>query len=1121
MTKHQPENGFAHNPDPIDGVEARIKRNVAGDVTISFGDGSEPMNVSRREFMRIGGVAAATAAMTGTGCNAMRNDVEYIVPYVDRPEEVRIGTPNYYTTVCSGCNTGCGALVTSRGGRPIKLDGNPHHPLSQGALCSRGLASYMNLYDPDRAKSPLKVARGGGHTPVKWEEVDRAVISAVEKAKSGGGIGILTQNFHGSARKALLAAIQKGLPGLKHYQYDAINSEALRAANQATYSDAHIPSYDFSKADYVVSLGSDFLGSWLSPVLFTKQFSSRRNPDGNMNKMVAFEGTMTLTGMNADERFRVRPGDLVHIAMALLHTVLVTRKTGALANSPIAAAVQAFSPAEVASKLGIDADALTRVGQELADNAGKSLIVAGGTASATAQGVSLEVAVNALNAALGNVGNTIDHVNVSNQQSGTLQDLKNLITDINAGKIDVLIIDRANPIYSAPRALGFEEAISKVKLVISTTDRVDETSLFATYLAPAGHQLEQWGDSNPVGNVYAIQQPVILPLHDTRGFEHSLMLWFGGALPGVFDVYLAAPQAPAGTRAPGVPTDPGPWYRFIRQHWETTLFPRARSMASFDQFWMETLQKGVFELQAQERRQPRFDATQAVALLPKALPEATSNEPGDLSKKEIQLVATPTLFDGEHANNGHLQETPEVVTKHVWGSYAMVSPATFKAAKLKSGQILSIALENVVREFQVIMQPGMHDDVIGIPLGYGRTAAGVVGNDVGENGFLFGHESEGRHILAGLKLEVKDSKRTEKLSVIKGAGVIDLHRRNYFASTTLEEYKEDKSAGVHKHPDLNDMWDRHKYEVKWGMAIDLSKCTGCSACVTACQEENNIPVVGRTGILEGREMHWMRIDRYYEMPHEAAHKQSNPINFAALAHQQYSDSGDPMLHPEPLVALAEYMDEPRVLFQPMMCQHCENAPCENVCPVSATMHSEDGLNQMIYNRCVGTRYCSNNCPFKVRRYNWFNYAVDRSDTVFARLYPELGEHKRLNIEEPLPMAMNPEVTVRERGIMEKCTFCVHRIRRANWTLRQEGRTKFRDGDVVTACQQACPADAIVFGDLMDETSAVAKLHAVERKITPLDEVGVRSSVAYLTNVWNAPKPAHDADHGATDQKETH
>jgi Fe-S-cluster-containing dehydrogenase component/anaerobic selenocysteine-containing dehydrogenase len=1090
MTKNRTEIGFAHNPDAIPGVETRIRRNEDGNVTVSFGDGSETLNISRRDFMRIGGVAAATAAMAGSGCDAFRNDVDYIVPYVDRPEEIRIGTPNYYASVCSGCSAGCGVLVTSRGGRPVKLEGNPQHPVNLGGLCSRGQASYMNLYDPDRSRTPVKVAESGAHTPISWDEIDRLVTGLVDQSKSGGGIALLTKTFTGSARKGLLADMTSALPGLKHYTYEALNSEALLVASEVCFGSRHIPQYKFDKAQQIVSLGSDFLGTWLSPVEFTKQFSSRRNPDGEMSRMVAFESTLSLTGMNADERFMVRPNDLVYVGLALAHTVVVSKKTGPFANSPLATSLAPFTPAAVASALGLDAAKLTKAGEDLANHPGASLVVAGGLASATETGLALEIVVNILNASLGNEGVSVDRSRVSNQEAGGLAELTALIKDIKAGKVDVLIIDRANPIYSAPPSLGFEEALKSVKFVLSTTDRVDETSIHADYLAPAGHALEQWGDSNPIDGVFAIQQPGITPLHSTRGFEESLMTWFGNAVGTQFAGYLA-PQAPTpGNHGTGVPLDPGPWYRYLRAHWEKTVHPKADGLTSFEQFWTDTLRKGVF-VQAKTRlAQPRFNGPSAIASIPKSLAAAPKSATGGLENKELQFFASATLFDGENANNGHLQETPDVITKHVWGSYAMVGPKSFKALNLTQGQYLQVKVGSVERTFPIIMQPGHHEDVISIPLGYGRTHVGIVGDEVGNNGFLFsGVSADGRHVLGGVKAELKALRESEKIAIVQGSQVLDVARRPILSTTTLNEYKADEASGIHAHPDLADMWAAHKYTVKWGMAIDLSKCTGCSACVTACQEENNIPVVGRHGILEGREMHWMRIDRYYLLPEEAAHSQENPIH-------------DPMLNAEPVVAFSEFMENPRVVFQPMLCQHCENAPCETVCPVSATMHSADGLNQMVYNRCVGTRYCSNNCPFKVRRYNWFNYSADRSDALVARLYPELKEHSRLNVSEPLPMGFNPEVTVRSRGVMEKCTFCVQRIRRANWQIREEGRSTFRDGDVVPACQQSCPADAIEFGNLMDENSRVAKLHAKSRALTPLGEINVQSSIAYLTNVWN-------------------
>ena len=380
------------------------------------------------------------------------------------------------------------------------------------------------------------------------------------------------------------------------------------------------------------------------------------------------------------------------------------------------------------------------------------------------------------------------------------------------------------------------------------------------------------------------------------------------------------------------------------------------------------------------------------------------------------------------------------------------------------------------------------------------TKVGEVGNGLGANAYTlssYASAEDGRQLLSGFAVDLTATGGNREHALAQGAQVIDLHKRTFVAVTTAEAYKADKTAGIHKHPPLADFWEDHDYPIKWGMSVDLSKCTGCAACVIACQEENNIPVVGRQGISEGREMHWMRIDRYYKLPEDKD-----------LEEERHSLLHDPMYEPEPYVAMSKYLDQPRMIFQPIMCQHCENAPCETVCPVLATVHSSDGLNQMAYNRCVGTRYCANNCPFKVRRFNWYNYSEDRSEQVFAAIYPELKKHARYNVKQPLPLGFNPEVTVRSRGVMEKCTFCVQRIRRAKWQAREERRAKPQDGDVVTACQQACPAQAIEFGNLSDPNSRVSRAHARARALSPLGEIGVESSVAYLTQVINGPVVDH-------------
>lgn len=1103
MSEKSTEPGLPNPTESRPGAEVEIRSTDDGGVDVNFSDGSSSFHVSRREFMRISGVAAASAAIAGSAC---RNPVEKIVPYVDRPEEIRIGKSNYYATVVSGSAAQYGVLVETRAGRPIKIEGNPDHPLSKGGTDARGQAAYRRLYDPDRQRNPLKVMKNDRHEELTWGSLDASVTEALAKVKSGGGVRFLTSTMSGSAQHALIKEIADALPDAKHYTYDPLTSQALSAAAELTYGTALIPHYHFDKADLVISLGSDFLGTWLSPVEFTKQFSSRRNVDGNMNRMVAFEGYLSLTGANADDRHRVRYTDLPYVAMALANQLA---SSGSTANAGVARKLAAFTPEAVAEHTGLSVEVLQKTAQELAKSQGRSLVVAGTMGSGTEQGIALESAVNLLNELLGNVGHTVDPSRPSHQSIGGFADLVDLVKDIDAGKVDVLIIDQANPVYSAPPELGIAEAIAKVPMVISTSDRVDETAHHADFLATGNNALESWGDSNPVHGLHAIQQPTVRPLYFTRSFEESLLIWFGQDVVPSLKPYLKKQEAPAGNHPGNAPTfDPGSWYRYLRAHWKKEIYPKANAFADFDTFWETTLRKGVFIAERDEPLALRANMSAVLKALPTQLPEAKKTSTG-LADKELHLFSTVGMGDGELANDGHLQELPDPITRNTWDSYVLLSPKTFKQAGLANGDVLKLTVDvagkKVVREVPVIMQPGMHDDVIGVPLGYGRTRCGVVGNDVGINGFGLSHIFEGLQVLSGIPATLKKTGEHVDMAITQGSQVIDLKDRPIVATGTLSEYKKDPAVGQPERAKHYDMWERHDYEpLKWGMSIDMTKCTGCNACVTACQEENNIPVVGRQGVYEGREMHWMRIDRYYRLPEhdeEFRKKRSSVTN-------------DPMYARDTYVALAEYMDNPRVFMQPMLCQHCENAPCETVCPVAATNHSSDGLNQMAYNRCVGTRYCANNCPYKVRRFNWYNFSEDRSDTFLARVFPEMQEHARLNVADPLPMGFNPEVIVRSRGVMEKCTFCVHRIRAAQWQVKKEGRDRMRDGDVVTACQQACPADAIDFGNLLDEGATVAVDHQSPRALSVLGEVGTRPSVAYLSSIWNTEStekntPSHD------------
>lgn len=1090
MSKYEKDPFLPQNTDATPGAVATLSTDAEGGLKVSFSDGSEDMHMSRRDFMRISGVAAATAAMTTVAC---RNPVQEIVPYVDRPEDIRIGIDTVYASSCLACPAQCGMLVKTRAGRPYKLEGNPNHPVSRGALCARGQAHYVDLYDPDRARTPLRQI-GERSEAITWETLDSEVKNKLADIQSGGGLRILTGARPGSARQALFNDITSGLKDAKHYVYEPLADDTILAASLATYGQAQIPQYRFDAADVIVSLGSDFLGTWLSPVEFTKQYSSRRNPDEKMNRFITFEGNLSLTGINADLRYRVRPADLVFIALAIANEIIIGRNVSNNGTSALSPSLAQFTATAVAERLGgdITADILRDTAAMLAEAAGRSIVVAGSTASATDNGLALETTVNLINAALGNDGKTIDRAVASLQGSGSLNDLRALVEEINAGKVNVLIIDDTNPVYSAPLELGVAAAFKKVPFVISTAQRVDETAAVSHFLATGTHSLESWGDTSPREGVYGIQQPSIQPIFYSRPLEESLITWFGtDGLVKKLQPFLAAAPTPTGNRSGfPLPSDAGAWYRYIRNHWETTIYPMAKGTTGFDEFWTTTLRIGAFTTETKAKA-PKFEPGKFKHILPSGLPDAVTSKPGDLNSKQLHLFTTVGMYDGRQSNNGHLQELPDTVTRHTWGSYAAVSYRTFKEAGLKSGQIVRIkpAGSDVELSFPVMMLAGLHDDVVAIPLGYGRTAIGAVGNDVGANAFRFSKVGVNGAVLSGIAASITPTKTIEPLSVIKGAGVIDLEARNIIPTATLSEYRKDKKAGVFVPPSKSTLWKDHDYgKLKWGMSIDMSKCTGCNACVIACQEENNIPTVGRQGIMEGREMHWLRIDRYYSLPKEA--------------HEARSVLHDPMYAADPQISFGEFIEKPRVLLQPMLCQHCDNAPCEAVCPVLATMHSSDGLNQMAYNRCVGTRYCSNNCPFKVRRYNWFNYSADRSDSIFARLYPELKDHGRLNQVEPLALQYNPDVTVRSRGVMEKCSFCVHRIRRGKWKLMKEGRREFHNQEVKTACQEACPADAIDFGNMLDPTHSVTKKKNEERAALTLEELNIKPAISYLTNVWN-------------------
>jgi len=971
---------------------------------------------ARREFLKLMG---ASLAMSAAGC--IRRPVQKIVPYNKQPEEVTLGVANFYTSTYFDGNEGLGVLVKTREGRPIKIESNPKSPFARG-LSVRSQASLLNLYDPDRLQGPkhniFNEKRTNKDTVnIKWDNLDDKVVAQLKK----GGVAVLTGNMASPSTRAVVSDFAQAFKAT-HIQWEPLANEELREGQKASYGEAVLPSYRFDKAKVIVSIDADFLGTWLNPTLFNQQFSNSRRDPKKMSKLVSFDSTYSLTGANADIRFKIKPSQQLDVVMGLINALVVNKGVSSYANNEKLKELL-VSYANSAQKLGIEPALFTKVATDLWENRGESLVVAGGLQTLTSRSQELQIAVNLLNSLLENDGKTIDGRNSTPGMGASYAALQALIADMNAGKVKTLVIHRVNPVYSLPKDAGFVEALRKVEMVVYTGDRMDETGDHATFVAPDNHPLETWGDAEFAKNVFAIQQPTIRPMYDTRSFQLTLMTW--AYLANVGPKRLTANET---------------FYDYLRSYWKEEIHSKLGKGKSFEDFWQGVLQVGfVGELEK---------PTSARAFKADAI---TSIKPASkTSGYELALYSTVQMGDGSNTNNAWLHELPDPVTKIVWDNYVCVSVGTAEKNGLTKGSVVELKVGDKSVELPVHIQPGLHDDVLAVAVGYGRTKAGRVANGIGKNMYDF-VSLKGAPVYAGQPASF--TKLSKKYNLACVAGNNSMEGRMIVAEANLKDYLKDPGAGVHRHKTWS-IWSGHQYNGhKWGMSVDLNTCTGCAACMTACQSENNVPVVGKTYVLQGREMHWLRVDRYYV---------GNPA-------------------------------DPLAVFQPVMCQHCDNAPCETVCPVLATVHSDEGLNDMVYNRCVGTRYCSNNCPYKVRRFNWFNY---------AKL-----------IEKPTHMALNPDVTVRPRGVMEKCTFCVHRIKEAKNKAKLEDR-KLKDGDVKTACQTACPTQAILFGDLNDPESQVAKIFKEEpRSYALLEEWHAAPSVRYLSKIRNNDKEAPAAEKG--------
>lgn len=958
---------------------------------------------ARREFLKLMG---ASLAMTTFGC--VRRPAQKIIPYAKKPLDVIHGIPNYYASSYTDGMEGIGILVTTRDGRPLKVEGNTEHPANKGGMSARAHAHILKLYDPDRFTGPKHNLQNKERTNretvgLKWEELDKAVVDQLKKGK----VGLLMSTCLSPTTQELVSEFASA-SGAKLYRYDDISYDSHAAAQKASYGQEIIPSYRLDKAKYIVAINNDFLGTWLTPVAFNRGFSEKRRDIEDMNKLVVFEPLMTLTGMNADQRFRIRPSQSLDVVMALINEIVNVKKQSRYSHDDrVLHALSGFARNQ--SDLGFN---VSEVADDLWKNRGKSLVLAGGLSADTEEAVELQVAVNFLNAILENDGKTVlgSAPIVANAKGGGIGDL---ISALNKKEIKTVIIHGCNPAYSLPASAKFFEALSNAELIISTADRNEETARLADYVATDHHMMENWGDMQSYAGVLSIQQPTIRPLYDTRAFQDSLMAWTKGLGKGSARLKKA-----------------NSWYDYLEAHWREAVYPAHKGGKDFQDWWVDVLQSGVVVSGNGEGK------ARTLASDPLKMTKVPARKTGF----ELVLYSTIGLGDGNLANVPWLQEFPDPVTKLVWDNYASFSPKDAQQLKLKDGQIVKITCGESDLEVPAHIQPGQADGVVGLAVGYGRSGAGKVADDVGVNAFKLAKYNNGTRVTSGLEVSVTPLSNSSYLACTQGHN--SMEGRQIVVEETLDDHQR-KPGGNIERPKVTTMWSKYEYKGnKWGMVIDLNTCTGCGACMIACQSENNVPTVGKKYVLRNREMHWLRIDRYY--------------------------TGTP--------------EDPGVVTMPVPCMHCENAPCETVCPVAATNHSDEGTNDMIYNRCVGTRYCANNCPYKVRRFNWFNYIED--------------------YKQPRSLQLNPDVALRFRGVMEKCTLCIHRIRFSKYRAKIQDR-KLKDGELQTACMQSCPTNAIVFGDLNDPESGVSKQFNQPQTYALLDELNTQPRVRFQVKVRNS------------------
>jgi molybdopterin-containing oxidoreductase family iron-sulfur binding subunit len=953
------------------------------------GAAEPPEGTSRRNFLTIMGASVALAGLAGC-----RRPEEVIVPYTRAPEEIVPGKPLFFATSIPLNGTAIGLVVETHEGRPTKIEGNARHPESLGSTNAFVQATVLDLYDPDRSQAPLE--KGVART---WEEATTALRALGDeyRKKNGKGLAIIVEDHRSPTLAAQIDQLLKLMPDTRVVRYEAFGRDAEEEGARTAFGRALVPVYDLAEADVVVSLDSDFLMSEGSVVKNTRTFVTRRDPerkDRSMNRFYAIESGFSVTGTNADHRLRMKSRDIPGFAYALARE--------------LADAHKAELPADLLAAIGpapqLDAKAMKFVKAIAADLAKSAAKGAVAIIPGRKQPAAVHALVHALHAALRSQGKSVKLVRPLDDHKSGPAAIAELGKDINAGKIETVLVLGGNPAFNAPADAGLDKALAKAKTIHVGT-HVDETAKVAAWHLNRAHPLESWGDTRAEDGTGAVIQPLIAPL-------------YGGKTDAEVVEYLLGGQRKA--------------YDLIRNTWRDA----GSSVAGFDKAFRRALHDGIWAGSAF----PVESAELKAADIATAIKAQKANAPK--GEFEVTFEPDPHAWDGRYANNGWLQELPDAMHKLTWGNAAYLSPANAKSLGVEDGDLVTIAAGGAEITVPAIIAPGQAEGSITVPVGQGRTEAGRVGNGVGvATGAI--RSSAGFYVADAT---VRKASGTAKLARTQENFLTE--GRPLVLETTAAKYEGGKNRATPEPKRYLSLFEERSYDKghAWGMTIDLSACVGCNACTVACQAENNIAVVGADGVNRSREMHWIRLDRYYE---------------------------------------GEGAEEVTSLAQPTMCNHCENAPCEEVCPVAATSHSPEGLNEMTYNRCIGTKYCANNCPFKVRRFNYFDYSKDIIEL-----------HK---------MQKNPDVTVRSRGVMEKCTFCVQRINQAKIAAHVQGRDRVRDGEIVTACQSACPAKAITFGDLNDKQSEVAKRAEGPRSYKLLEELNVRPRLTYLAKIRN-PNP---------------